>query len=255
MESPTFEYELKDMPIRRNYTWTGDKKRVAVFGSFYRGWHVLKALLEDDVLNSLVTVVGVATDDPSKRFVSPNVRVWRHPHTEEEETMVQRLAMKHDIPVYKGRVKTPEFYDLLCRDWQPDVVYMATFGQLLDDKIIHAVPLGVYNLHPTSDLFSWPSFTGPQPFEKILHYKRAGILQYCCLALHCANERFDDGKLCCFSRRIKIPDFTANESAQGEQIIAMHRLTSPLAGELVKTHLSDLLASAMNELVVMTSSS
>jgi len=57
--------------------------RVAVFGSFYGGFHVLSELLEPP-LAELVTVTGVATDDPTQPFVHANVRLWKYAHTEEE---------------------------------------------------------------------------------------------------------------------------------------------------------------------------
>ena len=54
-----------------------NKPRLVVFGSFYRGFFVLSELLQGHIAHE-ITVVGVATDDPSKSFVSPHKRVWLH---------------------------------------------------------------------------------------------------------------------------------------------------------------------------------
>ena len=52
------------------------KVRVAVFGSFYRGYYVLNELLMGDIADQ-VEVVGVATDDPASTFISADKRVWQ----------------------------------------------------------------------------------------------------------------------------------------------------------------------------------
>src|ERR1700685_3735452 len=80
----------KDFPSRA---------RVAVFGSFYGGYHILSELLEPP-LAELVTVVGVATDDPKQPFTHADVRLWKYPHTQAEEEMVLTLAHENDLPVY-----------------------------------------------------------------------------------------------------------------------------------------------------------
>ena len=56
------------------------KVRVAVFGSFHGGYHVLRQCLREPLANR-VTVTGVATDDPKQPFTHAKVRLWRHVHT------------------------------------------------------------------------------------------------------------------------------------------------------------------------------
>src|SRR5687768_18599446 len=87
-----------------------EKTRVVVFGSFYRGYHILKNLLEDSELQKRIEIVGVATDDPSKSFTSPSKRVWQYTHSQQEEHMMEELAARHGIPVYKeiGRASCRE---------------------------------------------------------------------------------------------------------------------------------------------------
>ena len=52
--------------------------RIAIFGSFYRGFHVLSEMLKG-TLAGRVRVVGVATDDVSSNFVSRERRVQSCP--------------------------------------------------------------------------------------------------------------------------------------------------------------------------------
>lgn len=208
------------------------KIRVAVFGSFYRGYSILNNLLEDPELANRIEIVGVATDDPTKPGVSAKKRVWKYPHTEHEEKMVEELAAKHRIPVYKGKVKTKEFYDILQNQWKPDIVYMGTFGQLLDETIINTPKRGIYNMHP-SDGVNWPSCVGPNPFEQMFETRKP----FCAIALHKANTKFDDGEFAAFSERIPIPYDDMEHMTLGEKVTHMHRVTSPYAGELANAHL------------------
>lgn len=223
------------------------KTRVVVFGSFYRGYHILSNLLNDKELMKRVEIVGVATDDPNAKWVSAGKRVWQYPHTDQEEKMVEELAKKHGIHVYKGRVKplkddgthspeeiekSREFYDILQNKWKPDIIYMGTFGQLLDSTIINTPPMGVFNAHP-ADGVNWPSCVGPNPFEQMFEAKN----KFCAIALHSTNEQFDNGQLACFSEKVDIPYEQMKDMPLGEQVVHMHRITSPYAGRMINSHL------------------
>ena len=67
------------------------KTRVAVFGSFLGGYHVLSELIFGELARR-VQVVGIATDDPTQPYTNAKVRLWRHPHTAEDETLVRRFS-------------------------------------------------------------------------------------------------------------------------------------------------------------------
>ena len=95
-----------------------DRARVVVFGSFMGGFHVLKELLSDELANR-VKVVGVATDDPAQPFTNSRVRLWKYPHTQDDETLVRRFAAAQGLPTFTGRVKSPEFHALMREDWRP----------------------------------------------------------------------------------------------------------------------------------------
>jgi hypothetical protein len=71
-----------------------------------------------------VTVVGVATDDPTQPFIHAEKRLWRYPHTCDEELLVPRFAAAQGLSVYTGRVKTPEFFDQVFTEWRPQLCLM-----------------------------------------------------------------------------------------------------------------------------------
>ena len=64
-------------PIRPNPPSPGaHRTRVAVFGSFMGGYHVLRELLLGPLARRVV-VVGVATDDPTQEFTHAKARLWK----------------------------------------------------------------------------------------------------------------------------------------------------------------------------------
>jgi methionyl-tRNA formyltransferase len=203
--------------------------KVALFGSYYRGLCVLEELLKVQA-EGIVKVVGVATDNPDKTFVSPHKRLWQYPHTQNEKTMVADLARAGNLPVYSERIKTFKFYDIFENQWKPDICYMATFGQLVDNRLFKYPRFGFYNLHPSGDK-SWPSYVGGNPFQMMLNNGD----DYCVISLHEVDEKFDNGKLINTTERIYFPrDISVPE---------LHKLTSPKAGILVSEHLKKVLKS------------
>lgn len=205
-----------------------DQVRIAVFGSFHRGFQVLSELLKGP-LASKVRVVGVATDDVGSGFISRDRRVWSYPHTLEEETMVEALAAAHGLPAYKGRIKTAEFYRLYEQDWRPDVCIAATFGQRFDARLFQFPALGFYNLHPCID-DGWPSnYAGPNPFQALLEDKS----DHAAIALHEVDDGFDTGKLRALSEKIYFPP--------GASVVDLHRLSSPVAAKFFASELSKML--------------
>ena len=204
------------------------KVRVAVFGSFYRGFHVLSKFLEEQ-LRQKVEGVGVATDDASQAFVSPGKRVWQYPHTLDEREMVQKLARSHGIDVYTGRVKTPEFYERMDEVWKPDLCIMATFGQKINATLHQKPPLGFFNLHPCID-DHWPSkYVGGNPFQALLDEGKT----YSVIAMHHVDDGFDTGELVAYSERIAIPPNAG--------VVDLHKLTSPFAARLAASEIEKII--------------
>lgn len=203
-----------------------------MFGSFYRGLHVLQTLLQGELSNR-ITVVGVATDDPSQVFVSPHKRVWQYPHTQEEEVMVRRCAEDAGIEVYQGRVKSAEFYEIYENRWRPDLCIMATFGQRIDSRLHQFPRLGFYNLHPCCIDDTWPSrYVGGNPFDAL---RRDGHHQ-AVIALHHVDDGFDTGALVTYSEPIDMPAHAS--------VIDLHRLTAPVAAALVTREIGKMLDQA-----------
>lgn len=204
--------------------------RIAIFGSFYRGFYVLDELMHGPYRDHF-QIVGVATDDLSQKFVSADRRVWQYDHKPEEETMVERLARENEHDVYKGRVKDETFYDLFSNSWRPDMCVACTFGQRIDSRLFDYPRLGFYNLHPCIE-GEWPSkYAGPNPFAELI----ADGLDHTQIALHRIDAGFDTGELIGMSPRIAIPPAAT--------VVDMHKLTSPA---VAKYAIGELAAIAQN---------
>jgi methionyl-tRNA formyltransferase len=204
------------------------KVRVALFGSFYRGYYVLHELLNGDVCRD-IEVVGVATDDANQAYVSPSKRVWQYPHVLAERSMVETLARSYRLDVYTGRVKTAEFYERMSQHWKPDLCIMATFGQKISPELFNAPPLGFYNLHPCID-DSWPStYVGGNPFQALLDNHQP----YTVIAMHRVDEGFDTGELIAYSERIAIPPHVS--------VVDLHKITSTVAGKLAAAEIKKII--------------
>ncbi|MFC1787472.1 formyltransferase family protein [Halobacteriota archaeon] len=198
----------------------GKRLRLALFGSFYRGYYVLYELLNGE-LKDIVEVVGVASDDPKQFFVSPSKRVWQYPHTREEETLVPDSARYAGLEVFLGRVKTDEFYAIYEQSWKPNLCISATFGQLFNERIFDYPDIGFLNLHPSFD-DTWPSYSGGNPFSAMISDRKP----HCVITIHRVNQKFDEGELVARTRRIAIPNVAT--------VTDMHKITSPIAADLVK---------------------
>ncbi|WP_155440110.1 formyltransferase family protein [Pseudoduganella ginsengisoli] len=202
--------------------------RIAVFGSFYRGFHVLSELLKGPIAPR-VQVVGVATDDVGAPFISRERRVWAYPHTQQEETMVEELALAHGLDLYKGRVKTAEFYRRYEEQWRPDICIAATFGQRIDARLFQFPARGFYNLHPCID-DGWPShYAGPNPFQALLDSRSDHVA----IAMHAVDDGFDTGRLVGLSEKIYVPP--------GASVVDLHKISSPLAAKFFAHELSKML--------------
>jgi methionyl-tRNA formyltransferase len=201
---------------------------VALFASFYRGLFVLDELLTGQC-KPFIEVVGLATDDPSQSFVSPAKRVWSHPHSRYEETMVADLAQAHGIAVFTGRVKSDDFYQLIEQHWRPDICIMGTFGQKIDPRLYNYPRLGFFNLHPCA-AHEWPTrYPGANPYGEMI---QAGIprLQ---IALHRVGDDFDCGELVGLSETVPIPAQTT--------VVDMHKLSAAAAAQVVSRELMQMI--------------
>lgn len=201
------------------------RMRVALFGSFYRGFFVLSELLHGAIKDK-IDVVGVATDDPGSGFINAHARLWQYPHTTEEETMVRDLARASEVPVYSGRISSEIFFQQFRNDWQPDLCIMATFGQRIPPHLFEWPRLGFYNLHPCTD-DGWPSrYAGGNPFAAMAAQREPWVR----IALHRVDSGFDTGELIAYSEPIAYPP--------NASVIDMHKITAASAAHLACSHLS-----------------
>jgi len=202
------------------------RARVVVLGSFLGGYHVLSELTFGELSNR-VQVVGIATDDPTQPYTNAKVRLWRHPHTKDDETLVRRFAASQNIPLFTGRVKSPEFEKLMMQDWKPELCLMATFGQKIPKHIIEVPKLGFFNFHHSGS--TWPSYPGPDPIGDM---QRDGVSQLV-LTMHMVSEVIDDGEFVARSHPVAIPP--------GINAIEMHRITWPQMQGFIRRAVSDIL--------------
>jgi len=205
-----------------------NRVRLALFGSFYRGYYLLHEFLHG-ASAQLVEVVGVVTDDPNQAFVSPGRRLWGYPHAEFEKSMVTELAKRSGVAVYSGRIKTDEFRKIYREQWHPDIALSGTFGQLMDESIYGFPRLGTFNTHPCIGR-DWPSpYAGPNPFQMMIDEK----VDCFNIALHEVNSEFDAGTLVAVSDNIALPP--------GVGVIDLHKISGPLAARFVAEQLPSLL--------------
>ena len=195
------------------------KTRVAVFGSFMGGYHVLKELLLGPLADRL-DVVGVATDDPTQAFTHAGVRLWHYPHGRDDEVMTPRFAGEHGLPAFTGRVKTPEFLAMFLDEWQPELCLMATFGQKIPTALINYPALGFYNFHHSAE--TWPSYPGPDPIAAMVRDGRKHLV----LTVHKVTDVIDGGEFVARSHPVEIPE--------GINAVGMHRITWPQMGPFIR---------------------
>ena len=220
---------LRETPPIYDATAPPPKTRVAVFGSFMGGYHVLKELLFGP-LASRVAVVGVATDDPTQPYTHPGVRLWHYPHAREDELLVPGFAAEQGLPVFTGRVKTPEFFEMFMDDWQPSLCLMATFGQKIPTALINYPSLGFFNFHHSGE--TWPSYPGPDPIAAMVRDGRTHLV----LTIHKVTDVIDGGEFVARSHRVAIPE--------GINAIEMHRITWPQMGPFIRRSVGAMLTAA-----------
>lgn len=217
---------LAPLPVDPPISPNGERIRVAVFGSFLGGFHVLQEVLIGP-LAARVEVVGVATDDPRRAYTHPKVRLWKYPHTRDDELLVPRLARALRLPMFQGRIRSPTFSRLFAENWRPDLCLMATFGQKIPDALIAFPRLGFYNFHHSGA--TWPSYPGPDPIAAMRRDGRRHLV----LTLHEVTRVIDGGAFVARSHPVPIPE--------GVNAVQMHRITWPQMGTFIRGEVGALL--------------
>lgn len=176
------------------------KLRVVCLGSTIGGLQLLEALKA----HPDVQVVGVATDaaDDPQAKISIGTRIWRLFSPEQRRQWVQRIkssALTAHIPVYTGAVKTPFFRRLLAQ-WQPDVIVMFVYGQILDRQLIETPRWGCFNFHPSH--LSAGKGKGAQPYEAAIAEGDTTVR----MTVHHVTEEVDGGGIVIETPAVRITD-------------------------------------------------
>ena len=145
--------------------------RIVLFASYRTGLLLLKTLikLEEEHPDKL-SIIGLVTDDPLSPHarISMKRRIWRFFDDEKKldiEEAIVETALSSGIPCFTGAVKT-NYARKLIQHWNPDVIQVFVFGQIIDEPIIKIPPYGIYNYHPADLLHHHGA--GPRPFQELI---------------------------------------------------------------------------------------
>ncbi len=168
----------------------------------------LQALLETQ------NVVGVVTqpDRPAGR----GGRLQAPP--------VKEMAVAAGLPVYQPRSLRSEEAAEPLRDWSPDVIVVAAFGQILRPHVLYQPPHGSVNVHASL----LPRWRGASPIQ---HAILAGDDQTGITLMH-MDEGLDTGPMYVQERVVIEPRETAE---------TLHDKLSLLGAEMVSRHLDAIL--------------
>lgn len=171
---------------------TNDGLRIVLFGSWEFGYLVLETLKEyERRFPGKLNLVGLVTDDPLNpdAKISLKKRIWsvlNIPFRVFDETFTIESGLSHGIPVYTGEIKI-ESFSRTMEQWNPDVILVCVFGQIINSFIINLPSYGIYNFHP-SDLTKNQG-AGPAPYEDLVT-RNAGTTVW---SVHHVSEVIDDG--------------------------------------------------------------
>jgi len=207
--------------------------RIALFGSLYRGVAMIETLLELQKRYPEIVIAGIATDDPTQSWTTPQKRVWQYPHAPETEKMVSACALKNNLPVYDGRIKTDDFYERFSSEWMPDLCYMGVFGQKIPERLWSYPLYGFYNFH-TCGGETWPSNVGGDPLKKL----SAEGKHRASIAMHEVDDEWDHGSLLAFS------DFFAIH--ESEDPFLTQKRSAPYAAQMMSWHIKQTLGVAVS---------
>jgi len=191
----------------------------------------------------VINLVGLVTDDPLDvdAKISVKRRFWRYyaePEREEYEWGILHRALPLGIPCYTGEIKSSAFRDIL-RNWAPEAIVVAAFGQVIDEAIICFPAYGIYNVHP-SDLLHRHG-AGPQPWEDLVERKAFSTR----VTLHRVSPTIDDGDIVGQSPEInvRLPDGSVSNDVRmiGEKaLVPVCPMVQELALALVNRKASGL---------------
>ena len=138
---------------------------------------------------------------------------------------VKLAALAAGIPVYQPRSLRREEAAAPLREWQPDVIVVAAFGQILRPHVLYLPPHGSLNVHASL----LPRWRGASPIQHALLAGDAttGV------TLMGMDEGLDTGPMYVQEALTISPDETA---------ATLHDRLAALGAEMLRRHLDDILA-------------
>ncbi len=197
--------------------------RIVVFGSFSIGRALCKSVF-DIAQSGRIEPVGVATDDPldPRARISKGARFWRHYSSDEQlrcKFLTIQQSLSAGVPVYTGAVKCDGFRKLL-QQWNPDIILMSGFGQIVDEFVFGYPKLGMYNYHP-SDLVQGHG-AGPQPEEDV----EARGAQTSKITVHRVDAGVDSGPVVAQSPPIRLVN--AADDYPADRLHFFNKMADPI---------------------------
>ena len=168
--------------------------RVLFIGSWILGMLGLRGIRQALLAHpGRLNLVALVTDDPldPDAKISVHKRFWRYyseQTREDYELSILEDALALGVPCYTGEVKNALFRNLL-EEWNPEIIVVCAFGQLIDREIIERPRLGIYNVHPSDLLHHYGA--GPQPWEDIVARKAKTNRT----SVHWVSETIDEGSV------------------------------------------------------------
>ena len=142
---------------------------------------------------------------------------------------VALAAAAAGLPVYQPRSLRREEAAAPLRDWQPDVIVVAAFGQILRPHVLHLPPHGCVNVHASL----LPRWRGASPIQHALLAGDAttGV------TLMAMDEGMDTG-----------PTYVQEALAIGAEDTAatLHDRLAALGADMVRRYLDDILAGRLS---------
>jgi len=224
-----FEPALSENPGK-----TDEGLRVVLFASWDFGYLMLETLKEfEHKYPGQLNLVGLVTDDPlgPNAKISLKKRVWnllKKPFRVIDESFIIESGLCHGIPVYTGEVKVDSFHKIIQK-WNPDVILVCVFGQVIDSFTLNFPSYGVYNFHP-SDL-SLQQGAGPAPYEDLAN-RHAKTTVW---SVHQVSQDIDCGDVVGKSPPVNVLDVKGTLPV--DPVVVYHKLAevlSPMAYFLVK---------------------
>lgn len=210
-------------PLVNDEPENDDSLRVVLFGSTLGGMWVLEALQQlKACYGDKLKLIGLATDEArsSSARISVKKRIWHYFEQDVRDRMVNQIISKglsSGMEVFTGNIKSA-FFDQLIKKWNPDLIIMACFGQIVPPSIFGYPKMGMYNFHP-SDLKNNIG-AGPKPFEETLEHR----MSHTCVSLMGVTEIIDHGPLIGQSPPVRITG-TNNETFD-EVLLTEEKVTS-----------------------------